>query len=1702
MAIRNIDIIIPVFNGYEDIQICLNSIKKYTNLEDHRVILINDKSTDDKILPFLKSQENDNVILLENEQNKGFSASINRGIAYSDRDVILLNSDTIVTQNWVEKIISCAYREASIATVTPLSNSATLCSIPVFCQDNELSKYITIDEYASMIQDCSLKVYPTIPVAVGFCMYIKREVMNIVGMFDADTFGRGYGEENDFCHRAEMYGYHHVMCDDTFVYHKGTVSFQSGEKKQLIQEHTAIIEERYPKQNRALHDFCLRNPHQFIRDNIYLYMAAQNGKKNILYLLQSDFREETHNHLGGTQFHVKDLTEHLKADYNVFVMARDEEELRLTLYTDKEMISFKFYIGSKPSYPIFYSSNLEGIFRAVLDSYSIDYVHIHHVMDVSLDLFHVAHERKIPIVASIHDFYYVAPDLYQRSNNDDRDYINTGELEASQMQLISVSDKWRTENHKALSICDKIVFPSNSTRELFLGYYRDLESKCTVIEHGRDFAYTEPKTNIGNVIISKNVIFNIDNLFNNPLQPDEIVGWALLDKSNNRHVNVYLEATDSLNNVRIFRTEKIDRYDVSEMKGSERYLNTGFRVNTYKLVFASGEIRMRVLLEYKDKFYTDGNYIKYNYLGKSINQSYMNIAFVGTVVKEKGSQLIGDLVRQTKTGINWFVMGAATDKDLFDLEQENLYALGGYNRDEIFDLLKQFQIDLVCILSQVPETFCYTLSEAWLCNIPVIASDIGAVGERIKKSGAGFLIPVSAKADEVMNLIYAIRNDKALYEEAKSKILSSIARPVSSMVDSYKELYNSFKIYRKERREFDASKMFEGYKRANINTSIEEERLSDLIKDLESKNAESSDKIHSLRKQLIAATFLNRQLLEEMDELVKDKRDKNKMINNFFNVANVRIHILDNDILIVEGWFEKNNPENNQVKLFLDDIELSYEIHEYSGITVRKKFIAIDSSVDTEYHLHTKLPVNFKLYKNLYIYTASKNGDKMKLSHNISTKRISGMKRRFPYCIDSVEYVKDEKKFLIKGWAISNNVINYKVTTLDGVEEKISVNFTSRIDAAESLKEIEVDPECGFEIAVKANSLNRWELKMTSGKHEVLEPIRGEKKVGESNIIRIKLNYRFIINKTFRYLKANGFIKTIKKIISKLKRQDLKVAVVDYDKWRIENIPTKQELEEQRSDIFLYNPKFSIVVPLYKTPENYLNSLIDSIKEQTYADWELCLSDGSGVDSPLTSILNAYEQQEKRIKVIHNGKQLRISENTNEAIKAATGDFIVFGDHDDLLAPDALYECVKALNENKEIEILYTDEDKISMDGKRYFQPHFKPDFNIDLLRSMNYISHLLVVSKSIVAKIGILNPEYDGAQDYDYTLRCIEVARNIYHIPKILYHWRAHMDSTAEKPESKMYAFKAGELAIAAHYKRTGINAQVSQGEYLGLYRSKYDVSRNPLISIVIPNKDHIEDLEKCIASIEYKSSYRNYEIIIVENNSTDKETFAYYKQLEEKSNKVKVVYYKGDFNYSLINNFGVKYAGGEYILLLNNDTEIINEDCLAELLGYCMRDDVGIVGARLYYADGTIQHAGTVIGFGGIAGNTFVGKHRSENGYFSRIICAQNYSAVTAACMMVKKSVFEAVGRLSPEFKVAFNDVDFCLKVREYGKLVVYNPYAELYHYESKSRGLEDTQEKVLRFNSEVAKFGEKWNKILKDGDPYYNPNLTLNKTDFSLK
>ena len=610
------------------------------------------------------------------------------------------------------------------------------------------------------------------------------------------------------------------------------------------------------------------------------------------------------------------------------------------------------------------------------------------------------------------------------------------------------------------------------------------------------------------------------------------------------------------------------------------------------------------------------------------------------------------------------------------------------------------------------------------------------------------------------------------------------------------------------------------------------------------------------------------------------------------------------------------------------------------------------------------------------------------------------------------------------------------------------------------------------------------------------------------------------IKKGYRYLKRHGMKQFLIRLTERFQQED-----IDYETWFGLNKATEKELQEQRKNPPEHGPLISIVVPVYRTPEIYLREMMESVMEQTYGNWELCLADASprgeqlrqdlkkikgrktrdavmkipDGDTELTSVIREYQLKDSRIRYEILKENKSIAENSNAAMEMAMGDFVGLLDHDDTLEPNALYEVARKICEDDRVDVVYTDEDKINSKGTKHLTPNMKPDFNLDLLRSNNYICHLFVVRRILMEKVGGFRKEFDGAQDYDFILRCTEEAEKIAHVHKVLYHWRTHEKSTSDNPESKIYAFHAGRRAVEAHLQRLGIQAEVEETCDLGYYRVKYPVTGSPMVSILIPNKDQLQTLKKCLKSIWEKTEYTNYEILIIENNSTEKETFEFYKKIDGRHH-VRVLYWDKEFNYSAINNFGAAQAKGEYLLLLNNDTEVITKGWMKELLSHCQRPEVGMVGAKLYFPDNTIQSAGTIIGMGGMADHAFVNMDRKKSGYMHRASIQVDMSGVTAACAMVKRSVYEEVHGLEEKLTVAFNDVDLGLKIVTAGYLIVFDPYAELYHYESKSRGIND--EKKERHAREVKYTQEKWADFLAAGDPCYNQNLTLAKHNFSLR
>lgn len=565
-----------------------------------------------------------------------------------------------------------------------------------------------------------------------------------------------------------------------------------------------------------------------------------------------------------------------------------------------------------------------------------------------------------------------------------------------------------------------------------------------------------------------------------------------------------------------------------------------------------------------------------------------------------------------------------------------------------------------------------------------------------------------------------------------------------------------------------------------------------------------------------------------------------------------------------------------------------------------------------------------------------------------------------------------------------------------------------------------------------------------------------------------------------------------------------------YKLWFKKNWPNKKELDIQKNKQkkFEYRPKISIITPVYNPDKKWLESCIDSVLNQTYDNWELCLADDTSTKTYIKKTIEKYSHQDKRIKVVYRSTNGHISASSNSALKLATGEYVALLDHDDDLAPNALYEIINVLNKNPKLDFIYTDEDKVEINGQ-HVDPFFKPDWSPDMLMSMNYICHLSVIRKKLIDKLGGFRIGYEGSQDYDLFLRITEKTNNIYHLSKILYSWRKIPNSTASVYSVKNYANDASIKSLNDSLKRKKIKGSIKNGLVGGTFRTKYKITGNPLISIIIPTKDKVAYLNRCLNSIFLKTTYKNYEILIVDTGSTENKTLNYYKKIN-KNKKIKFLKWKEKFNYSSVNNFAVKKAKGEYMLLLNNDTEIISPDWIESMLEHAQRKEIGAVGVKLLYPNKKIQHAGIILGIKG--GNIKRGVAGHVLKMFPDIPLGQpllnskdivrNYSAVTAACLMISKKKYLIVGGLDEKFRIAFNDVDFNLKIMEKGYLNVYTPYAKLYHHESISVGTPQQGTRNLNeFQKEINMMIKKWGDIL-EKDPFYNKNLTLRSENFNIK
>lgn len=828
-----------------------------------------------------------------------------------------------------------------------------------------------------------------------------------------------------------------------------------------------------------------------------------------------------------------------------------------------------------------------------------------------------------------------------------------------------------------------------------------------------------------------------------------------------------------------------------------------------------------------------------------------------------------------------------------------------------------------------------------------------------------------------------------------------------------------------------------------------------------------------------------------------------------FVVRKGHFHTADKNRYVLTGWFDgmdtaQDAPQESFEAFLIESksrLKLQHETLVFEDESVRQKYAKFDQNVTREYVIIISLPP--ELSGSQKQFCSQKLSVCLSDGTCIYERRVSQLlklQNQLECRITDIQITGAD--CVLTGWAVCEKQIEARV--FDHASNRIAceISHFPRPDVLLEYRESDRLLDCGFSIHVPMQGRKKMVLLLTDGESSMRFPFSAVDK-------RRMMLY---LKKAHYFMKRNGMKKTCKRAVNEA--YELIGDTGNYIKWRKKNMPSARELAKQRQQMRenVFSPVIYVVTP-YRASAHLRETAV-SLRDQTYENWKWMILCSAAEREQLKEQLkielkglvpagrvmlaaaetpaSAYERVVRHLQSMNRPPQ--------ENQKLQNNTWITMLEPGDTLDADAFYGCMKLAQKDPAMELCYTDEDKIAKDGKTYSEPNFKSDFNIDMLRAVNYFGHMVLLRGSLICRTAPMNPEtYGECADYDYYLRTAEEAAGIGHLRRAVYHVRSQNAPSSAKAEKTE---KTAIMALNAHYKRLGIPAEAAGSDIPGIYRTKYHWKEMPKVSVLIPNMDHLDDLDTCVQSVLKLCTYPNYEIVIIENNSTQKRTFAYYEKIQKQDSRVRVITWKDSFNFSKIMNFGVENADGDYVLLLNNDTEVITPDFMEEMLGYCMRTDVGVCGARLFYFDDTIQHAGVIIGLGGICGEGFQRFPKENSGYQNRICCPQDYSAVTAACLMAEKSVYKAVGGMDEEFQVAYNDIDFCLKVRASGKLVVYNPFAMLYHYEYKSRGTENTAAKLARYNREVELFTTRWADIISAGDPYYNPNLTKRYQDFSLR
>jgi GT2 family glycosyltransferase/glycosyltransferase involved in cell wall biosynthesis len=1791
-----VDVVVAAYRGLGATRDCLESVLDARQQSAFEIIVVDDASPEPELSAYLDElAARGAVTLLRNASNLGFVQSVNRAMAlHPQRDVVLLNSDTVVANDWLDRLRACAYSGTEIGTVTPFSNNATICSYPVFCADNALPAGFDTAALDRVFKRVNRGKKVAIPTAVGFCMYIKRACLDKIGLFDAERFGKGYGEENDFSLRAEGAGFSNVLCGDTFVYHVGSVSFgaergvhQESGARQLLQLHPdydervrRFVEADPARELRRAVDAAIADLPQPIvrREQAFGSEARREVRRNLvcihadaaaLPLLEATLQAVSRNSVEAPHLLVA-VPAHCQAAARAAIGQAELAALDdLAQAAAARLREFDgagvLLVEAGMSVPFAWDARLAKVARSEPAAASVsplcDAAPEFALLEQALSEAELARADRLAFLLGPHSYFEVPGFLPGCCYLSRRAVEEIAALEKPARPPLGAWTK-HLSARGYLHLCADSVYvgrpgaapqagdakPEAAPEQL--ARVRTLVSEA--FEAGTDFRSMpglDPRPvqlhvthDLGGGAIQWVKDFaNADaeriNLVLKPYSRSHAFGEGLALYSHpdddrplllrrfahpiQATTATHLEYRRALE--QIVRDYCVEAVLVSSLVGHALdILDTGLptvvighdyypycpAINLYNggVCTHCDEARLKDCHDNNRDF---NPFLKFPYAERSLVRrrfmelvearnvtlavptrsvrdnlvrlqgKFRNVAFevighgsdpslaplqlpapapeeklrvlvLGQLSLGKGSALLLEAIERITGFAEVFLIGAGEVGELFR-NMPGVHPVTSYRREDLAATLLNVRPDLGLLLSIVPETFSYTLTELVQFGIPVVATNVGSFRERIEHGVTGYLF--EPNADALVATLRAINGDKAKLLELRKNLAPLRMRTEAEMVAEYHRILPladggaaRYPLHRTPDAPQDAAPGYEAslsqslmlseawkqIKQLNLMLTLKEDVLrrgewktNQTERDLQQKEMLLDQKTHALDETGQRLQYKER-ALEHKDNLLAHRDQQLQHVTQVLLRRDEELRQQDRAIEQRDGQLAKTQALIEQQSRQLAE--------------VGKQLANKDRQLaDTQSLLERRAQELQERARQLQESGAQLHEVRLQLT-NVAQESAE----RHREMLHRQQIIQAREAQLAELYASTSWKISRPVRWVGHAIRK------TRILARCLWKPVICNPR--HAPAILAELYRVWR---------------------RSGMLALKLHL---------------------------------VALPDIGKSRQAFGPATQEFAltirseiENRIAHLPSRPLISILMPTYNTPEPMLRETIQSVLDQLYPKWELCIADDCSTEPHVKEVLRQYAARDSRIRLHFDKENKGVSHASNQALKMARGEFTVLLDHDDALEPQAIFRVAESVLAEQP-DLLYSDEVIVADDGTTVLGYAFRPAFSPELLRAHPYIVHLVGFRTGLLREIGGFDETLKISQDYDLILRAAEQAHTVVHVPEILYRWRTHTQSAGHQKMAQV--MEASKAILRRHLQRCGDKGTVQDGPSFNFFDTRYPMEPGARVAIIIPTKNHGKLVKQCIDSIERTVSRVPYEIVLIDHESTDPESVAYFESLKP---RVKVLRYAGPFNFSTINNWAIKQLDGWYshYLLCNNDIEAIKPGWLEHMVELCQRPSVGAVGPMLFYPDGkTIQHAGVCVGAYGAAEH--YGKFIKlpdqglEPGYLGSLIVTREVSCVTAACMLIRREVFEEIEGFDDKLAVGFGDVDLCLKVVTRGHRILFCPGEALIHHESVTRG-KSTEDP---HPEDSAYFVRKWKKFLTDGDPYFNPNLSLFSTAWHVK